>query len=264
MNKSIPVFPEPGAIVTDVSPSLSDQPVGLTIQRIPLNAPANSPVLELVEIAESGNEPDSVIFQTQTWVEAASTEPTTPLILVTLPGARVFWVPGRAAIIASSGRAESVRNAVLEFARVETEIRRIELELADLWPQLEADSPLAFEFAERSVRGRKHLAKRFARVIALRAALARLTPRIMLPTAHPPTLSAQVGERLRDRARLVPRLEFLEGGLEVFERVYDACAQRSSDYMLARRGHALEWVIIVLLLSQIVLVSVEMLSSAGK
>ena len=263
MNKTMEETPDPGTPGTP-GPTDSDFPSGWPIERIPLAGASGQTVLELVELPETEDDSDEIFRQYRDWVESASPGTVSPVILVTLPGARIFWAPGRAVAVASPGRAGVVRAALLEFVRTEDELRGIETELTELWPQLEADSPLAFEFAERSVRGRRHLARRFARVISLRAGLARLTPRILLPHAHPPTLAGQVGERLRDRSRLAQRLEFLEGQLEVFERVYDACAQRSSDFMLARRSHALEWVIIVLLLSQIILVGVEMMSAAGK
>ena len=257
MNKSSADNLETG---TPASPAF---PGALPIQRLPLTGATGEPVLELVELPETEDERDQIFRRSQEWIESVSPGTVSQVILVTLPGARVLWAPGRAVTFASPARAEVVRNALLEFVRTETELRRIETELAELWPQLEIDSPLAFEFSERSVRGRRHLARRFARVISLRAGLAKLTPRILLPHAHPPTLAGQVGERLRDRSRLAHRLEFLESQLEVFERVYDGCAQRASDFMLARRSHALEWVIIILLLAQIILVGVEMLSSAG-
>jgi hypothetical protein len=41
------------------------------------------------------------------------------------------------------------------------------------------------------------------------------------------------------------------------------CGQRASDFMLARTGHRLEWVIIVLLAAQLLLWAFEYLAMAG-
>lgn len=193
------------------------------------------------------------------WVDAVGFAGT-PSQVLTLQGALIIWTRGRAAVLAPAERLESVKKALAEFAYYETELRAVERELGELWPHLTADAPLAFEFNERSVRGRKRLAERFQKVLLLRARLARITPHVLCPYTHPPTLASQVGERLRERARLAHRVESLGGQMEVFERVYEACGQRASDFMVARTGHTLEWVIIVLLLSQTVLVAVELLT----
>jgi hypothetical protein len=181
--------------------------------------------------------------------------------LVTLQGAQVVWAPTRVAVLAPPERLNAARRAVVEVAFYDAELRAIEKELAALWPDLEADTALAFEFAARSVRHRRRLADRFRRVLALRARLARVAPHVLAPHAHPPTLATQLGERLRERGRMAHRVESLSDQLEVFERVYEGCGQKASEYMTARAGHALEWVIIILLLAQTILVVVDHLST---
>jgi hypothetical protein len=176
----------------------------------------------------------------------------------------VFWARGCVALVAPPERRAAVRRALLEFAHVEAELRAIETDLGARWPELEADAPLAFEFDEGAARKKQQLAQRFLQVLALRARLARITPQVLCPHVHPPTLASQIGERLRERTRVAQRLEFAGGQLEVFERVYEQCGQRASDFGLARTGHTLEWIIIVLLFAQIVLVSVELMAALGK
>jgi uncharacterized Rmd1/YagE family protein len=167
-------------------------------------------------------------------------------------------------VVAKADRLVSVRAALIEVSAYEAELRALETTLGELWPQLEADAPLAFEFEERSVRKRSQLAKQFQQILSLRARVARITPHVLHPHVHPPTLASQVGERLRERTRMAARLEFLGGQIEVFERVYEACGQRASDFMLARTSHTLEWVIILLLLVQIILIGAEMVAKGGK
>lgn len=183
--------------------------------------------------------------------------------LLTLQGAQVFWTSARLAVVASPDRLQAVRNAAIEVAYYNAELCEIELKLASLWPELEADTPLAFAFAEQSVRLQRHLAERFRRVFAWRARLARITPHVLAPHAHPPTLATQLSERLRERTRMTHRVESLDTQLEVFERVYEGCGQKSSEFIIARTGHTLEWVIIVLLLAQTVMVAVDLLSAGN-
>lgn len=221
---------------------------------------AERPSEELLVLSVPADDEDAgVLGRAREWCDAAGPGDC-PGQLVTLQGAHVVWAPGRVAVLARADRLDAVRKAAIEAAYYDAELRNLERELGGLWPDLEADTPLAFEFGERSVRGRRQLAERFRRVLALRARLARITPHVLCPHVHPPTLASQVGERLRERARMAHRVESLGGQIEVFERVYEACGQRASDFMLARTGHTLEWVIILLLFTQTILVGIELLT----
>ena len=62
---------------------------------------------------------------------------------------------------------------------------------------------------------------------------------------------------------MLHRLDFLGQQLEVFEKTYDSCGQRASDFMQSRTGHLLELIIIVLLLTQIILWGFEILTRTG-
>ncbi|MCY2964038.1 MAG: hypothetical protein NT069_10405, partial [Planctomycetota bacterium] len=153
--------------------------------------------------------------------------------------------------------------AIIEFAFYDAELRQIEREIANGWPALETDSPMAFDFNEKSLRRRGELGQRFQRVVSLRARLSQILPMVHRPPIHPPTLASQIGDRLRERGRLVERLDFAASQLEVFERVYELCGQRASDFSQAHKGHVLEMIIIVLLLGQTLLLLVEMLAARG-
>jgi len=100
-------------------------------------------------------------------------------------------------------------------------------------------------------------------VLSRRADLVQLIPRLHFPPTYPPTLASQIGERVRERTRLVERAEFASQQLEVYERVYEQAGQRRNEFLLQRSSNQLEWIIILLLLAQIVLVLVEMLGGQG-
>jgi uncharacterized Rmd1/YagE family protein len=93
--------------------------------------------------------------------------------------------------------------------------------------------------------------------------LVRLNPRLHFPPIYPPTLASQIGERIRERTRLVERAEFASQQLEVYERVYEQAGERRNEFLLQRSSNQLEWVIILLLVAQIILVLVEMLGGQG-
>lgn len=228
----------------------------------PAATPARSELLVLAVPAIGDEEPD-LVAEIRDWADPPTAGVERTGQLLTLQGAQVVWTTTRLAVVASPDRLQTVRNAAVEVAYYDAELSAIETELASLWPELEADTPLAFAFAEQSVRLRRQLAARFRRVITLRARLARIAPFVLAPHAHPPTLATQLHERLRERARMAHRVESLDTQLEVFERVYEGCGQKASEYLIARTGHTLEWVIIILLLAQTILVVVDLLS-AGK
>lgn len=247
-------------VLTEFPPALGRRAVVIGID--PGAAPTPGELLVLAVPATVDEDPE-LLAEIRDWADPQTAGAERTGQLLTLQGTQVFWTPARLAVVASADRLHAVRSAAIEVAYYDTELCAIETELATLWPELEADTPLAFTFAEQSVRLRRQLAERFRRVFTLRTRLARIAPHVLAPHAHPPTLATQLNERLRERARMAHRVESLDTQLEVFERVYEGCAQKASEYMIARTGHTLEWVIIILLLAQTVLVAVDLLS-AGK
>ncbi len=197
------------------------------------------------------------------WVVSAGVEGNVSSQMMTLQGAQVFWTAKRVAVIAPVDRLNSVGKALIEAAWYEAELLDLERKLGAAWPQMEADMPLAFTFDERALGKQKQLQERFQEVLLVRARLARLGPHVHRPHLHPPTLASQVGERYRERNQMIHRHEFLSEQVEVFEHVYESCGQRSSDFIQSRKGHMLEWIIIVLLSTQLLLWVFELLTSVG-
>jgi len=197
------------------------------------------------------------------WVGSLLRDSNRSAMPVALQGAMIYWSPQRVAVIAPTDRLNAVRGAVVEFCYFEHQLRTMEEDIAARWPQLEIDTPLAFEFLEKAVSQKRELMRRFQDVIRMRAQLARLAPHIECPPVYPPTLVSQVGERLREKARLSERLQFVREQVEVFEKVYEMCGQRVSDFMSSRTSHTLEWVIIILLAAETILLIVDLLSSTA-
>jgi hypothetical protein len=204
-----------------------------------------------------------VMAQARAWVENAAGDSCIRPLVLTLQGVQVVWSPGRAALLAPGDRIGQVRKAVIEFAFHEHELREIEQGIGRGWPGLESDSALAFDFHEKAIGRRADLAKRLQQTIALRARLARVTPYLCLPAIYPPTLAAQIGERLRERTRAEHRLDFVDRQLDVFERVYEMCSTRSSDFMHARKEHMLEIIIILFLATEVLLQLIAMMMGSG-
>ena len=216
--------------------------------------------LDLLLVPSSDHEAPDLLASVWNWVEPGVPMDRRQGHLITLQGARVLWSPGRAAIIAPADRLSTLRLAIVEFVHYEGELRHLELALTRDWPHLEADTPLAFHFDDQAAQRSEQLGERFRSVVGIRSRLERMTPSVHRPPMHPPTLAGQLGERLKERTRLVERMEFLSDQLEVFENVYEMCAERSSQYMLSRKSTTLEWVIIVILAVECILLLVDIMS----
>mgnify|MGYP006268284073 CR=1 FL=1 len=239
-------------------------PTGATVERRSL---ADGGTLELavlaapaVETAAHDAAAADMLSCSVTWVAEAPGEP--PLS-VPLYGTHVVWSRQRAVVIGPSDRLSAMRAAVLEFADREAELRDIEHRLAGLLEHVDGDAHLAFEFDEASLPRRQELAGRFREAVSLRRRVAMLAPALHRPAPQPPTLAGQVGERLRDRTRLVERLEHAVEQADLVERVYGGCGERSAEFVTSRRHATLEWVIILLLAAEMVLITIDMLANHG-
>ncbi len=255
-NEPMPSTERAATKVADLAGSL---PEGATLEPAAPLGPAGQ-CMAIACIRSAGGELPAPV---RAWVESDPGSGGVPAVWMAFQGAHIHWSAGRCAVLAPADRMDSVRLAVLEASAHERELRAIERSMEESWPALEADSELAFEFDEASVGRRKQLRERLHRALVLRARLARIAPYLLSPLAHPPTLASQVSERMRERLRMASRHEAAAVQLEVFRDAYDMCGQRASDFMLARTGHRLEWVIIVLLAAQLLLWGFEYLTGAA-
>ncbi|MBL8890628.1 MAG: hypothetical protein JNL67_11680 [Planctomycetaceae bacterium] len=219
--------------------------------------------LTLVMVPDDASLGMATVQRLQDWLERRESEDSfaRPQLLA-LQGAQIVWHPQCVVIMVPANRVQTVCQAVLDGYFYEAELRSIEAALEGNWENTLGDAPLGFEFNATAVSRRSELAERFQEVLKLRTRLARLTSNIVVPHVYPPTLASQIGERLRERLRMEERLELVEGKLEVQEHVYEMCSHRTSEYMVARTGHHLEWVIILLLGFQTILWIVDLLSTA--
>jgi hypothetical protein len=214
-------------------------------------------------------ESSKLIQKVQAWAEMTGSsrcESLRPVrsVWLTLQGVQIVWQPDRAIVFAEPNRMDLVCQALIEATHYERQLRQIELEIDRCWEQTQTDSILAFDFSERDLPLKASLSARFQEKLSLRVRLARLTPQILVPHVYPPTIASQIGERLRERTRMPERLDLVDEKLEAQEHVYELCTQRAGEYLVARKGHILEWVIIVLLFIQTLLWVVDYLASSSQ
>jgi hypothetical protein len=183
--------------------------------------------------------------------------------LLGLQGAHLVVAPGWVVVIAIAERLELAARAAATTCLHEAELSRVERELGASWQALKGIAPTAFEATPATLARRAERQADFVKLIGLRETYAKLGPLILVPHVYPPTLESQVGERLRERLRMFERHELIESTLLAQEQVHSLVAVRIGEGLDARKGHNLEWGIIVLLAAEVLLLMLELLSSSA-
>jgi hypothetical protein len=245
-------------------------PAAATLERLPLPP---GEVLELATLpvatadqgsGANGDETAHLAGVAASWVAAApATAAAVSPVNVPLYGCHVVWAPGRAAAVGPASRLAQLREALLEFAAREAELRDAERRAAHLLAGTEADAAATFVFANQPADHGNLAAARYREAVAVSSRLAGLSAAVHAPPVHPPTLASQLGERLRDRTRLAERHGQAVETAELVERVAEACGQRAVEFVIGRRQLALEWAIVALLVAQTALLLVDVLASRG-
>jgi len=188
----------------------------------------------------------------------------TPLpFVITIHGAQVIWSGSRAAIVAAPDRVESLLSALVDFIYHECELRKIEQSIGADWPLLESDTPLAYEVNATQTQCFADLGRRMEETLKRRIRLARIQPRLTQTRPHLTPVGNQLFERLCERSQTESRLESLTAQLEVFVRIYEMSSQRISDFKHARQGQVLEWIIILLLAAEALLLLLDLFWATG-
>ncbi len=180
-------------------------------------------------------------------------------ITATLPGAQIVWRPGRASIVAAPDRMEPLQLALVEFAFFEGELRQLEGEIDAVWPELEADTTLVYDVRAKDLERGAEIGARVERTLQRRIRFARIETPLLQTRPSLGSLAQDLGERLRDKARIESRMETLDGHLEVFEHVYEMASQRIGETRASRKEQNLEWLIVVLLAAEVLMLLLDLL-----
>jgi hypothetical protein len=162
-------------------------------------------------------------------------------------GVELLWRPGRAVLLCDPEQVDVLLPAVVEFAHYEAELRRIEQEIAVAWTEVEQDKALAFDVTPADLQRSGGVGARMEQTFGRRIRFARIESHLGSPDTRLPLAAQKLGEELREKTALDARAEIVDGQLEVFEHIYEMASQRMGEFKAARQGHIMEWVIIVLL-----------------
>ncbi len=228
--------------------------------RAPGTAPEPGDGIDVLTAPGSAGDDPMLSAGPAQWVaDGSSATPT----VVTVHGAQVVWTPARAAILAPADRTEPFLRALVEFCYFEAQLRALEAETAAAWPLLDADSALSRTVTTHDPDRFEDVTARAAQALDRRVRLARIVPYLYQPRPHLPPLANQLIDRLRERAHIENRHEALAAQLDVFDRVYEMTSQLISDFTASRQQKTLEWVIIVLLAAETLLLLIDLLWTLG-
>lgn len=214
--------------------------------------------IEILMVSGQSGDPlggNEDLFQ---WVAATAPPGILPAV-ITLHGAQVVWGTSRAALQAAPDRLDAFLLTLVEFCYFEAQLRKLEHEVADSWPQLEQDTATAHDVDAPDPEHYEDLGRRTDQVLKRRIRLARLSPHLYQPRPRRSPLAHQLMERLREKAHAEERIEALGSQMDVFERIYEMNSQRISDAKLSKKERTLEWVIIILLATETLLLLIDLL-----
>jgi hypothetical protein len=186
-----------------------------------------------------------------------------PSVVVPLYDCLVGWAAGRAAVVGPPDRLATLESTVVEFASREAELHAAEEQACHLMDAVVCDADGSVASHPPAPEFRTMLARRYVDAVAVSRRLALLAPAIHAPPTHPPTLASQLGERLRDRTRLLERHDLATEQAGLAERIAEASRQRADELAVAQKQTGLEWTIVVLLVVQTTLLVVDLLARQG-
>jgi hypothetical protein len=227
----------------------------------------DEPVVRYAVLVESASEGDALTVvllgeadSAATFAElAGAVRPgdAQPPVYVKTRGVELLWRTGRAALVCDPDQVDALLPALAEFAHFEGELRRIEAEIAAAWGSASEDKALAFEVTTADLRRGEEVGARMAATLDRRIRLTRMEAHLYAPDVRLGPAGQRLGEALREKVRMEARAEIVDGQLEVFEHIYEMGAQRMGEYRASRQGNIVEWIIVVLLAAEALLMLVQ-------
>lgn len=213
----------------------------------------NRDCIDIITVPSSPKDDPTLRMKWINWAADPARVDCCPALTVKLHGVEVVWRPGRAVVFAQTEQMEPIVAAVVEFAYYHNELRKLECEIADSWQELEIDKRLAYEVRKIDLARHDGVRRRMDDTLQRRIRHVRIEPHLYRPAPNLPPIARKLGEQLRESAKVEDSLETIDGQLEVFEHIYEMSSQRIGEFRAARQEHTLEWVIIILLATETLL-----------
>jgi hypothetical protein len=187
------------------------------------------------------------------WIAPSAAQDGVDAVNILFDGGRIRWRPDRAVIEAAPEAAPDAMSAVVEFAFLEGELRRLEQALQSY--ESGAAHDVKHAYGIRSEHGDQwgRLVNTMEGLAQLRLAFARLEPQLMKGRRALPARSRRLVTRLLAKSDAATRAEALSDRMEACEDLYEGAVDRITDFRWYRKGYWLEMAIVILLAAEVLL-----------
>lgn len=122
----------------------------------------------------------------------------------------------------------------------------------------ERDIPLTHDVKAADLGRQAQLGEMTQRTLLRRLRHVRLEQHLLQFAADLPLPQRKAARLLQRKMRVSSRLEVLDGQLETYEYIYELANQRMAEYANFRREYLVEWLIVVILAIEVVVVIAEL------
>jgi hypothetical protein len=192
------------------------------------------------------------------WMHRGGLSAGQPTVDLMLRSERILWRPGQAMMIGPPERLQEVLPGLIEFAFHEGELRKLEREIDADSETAEGDVDLTHSVGRDKLWRRTHVDEMTVRMTRRRMRFARLEPRLEKASISLPGPARRLAGELAMQAEVIDRLGWLDDRIEFCEDLYELANDRLSEFSYFNREYRLEFWIIVLLLSEVVIMSFEL------
>ena len=224
----------------------------------PSTAASSLDDLRLLMVPSGSATPIEWQRRAEEWMHGGSTSGSQPTIDLLLRSERVLWRPGQAVIVGMPERCDELLPGLVQFAFYEQELRKLERGLDADWDIAQADIALTHGVGKEALARQGHVNTLTTRSSVRRMQFARLEPCLEKPSITLASPARRLAGELAAQAEVVERLHWVDDKLEVYEDLYELANDRLSEFAYFVREYRLEAWIIVLLVVECVLMSVEL------
>lgn len=221
-------------------------------------APAEDGSLDLIWMPPGANYPLNVEREAESWLDDAATALRRYPVRAGIRTVRVFWHDSRVLLYANPEQVNDAIDAIIRFTATERELSALDTAIAANWGVIDTDATLTHDVARRDQSRQTHvneMTERATRMqmsrLRVERALEQLDPRLVESSKR---LYAELSLAAAQHDRLDLIDEPIQFALDHYElantRLIEA-KNASKDRALALTGHALEVVIVFLLLAEL-------------
>jgi hypothetical protein len=223
------------------------------------SAPAEDGSLDLIWMPPGANFPPNVEREAESWLDDAATSLRRYPVRAGIRTVRVFWHDSRALLYANPEQVNDAIDAIIRFTATERELSALETAIAANWATIDADATLTHDVDRSDQRRQPHvneMTERATRMqmsrLRVERALEQLDPRLVESSKR---LFAELSLAAAQHDRLDQIDEPIQFALDHYElantRLIEA-KNASKDRAHMMVGHALEVVIVLLLLAELI------------